>query len=147
MKAKIVNVKAAKVMGMVYKGKNLNGEIPAMWTIFNKRYVELKNADLQVFYGLCYGYESNGDFSYMAGLAVDLIADIPNGMEVVELPAGKYAAFTFKDHISKMGEFWDAIYKIYLPENNLKPLQGMTFELYDERFPINGECDIYIPVE
>ena len=146
MKAQVISLKSAKVIGMVYKGKNQSGEIPAMWEIFNKRYMEIKNSDMRVFYGLCYGYESNGDFSYMAGLAVDPISEIPNGMEVVELPAGKYAAFTFKDHISKIGEFWDAIYKIYLPENDLKPLPGMTFELYDDRFQLNGECDIYIPV-
>lgn len=55
--------------------------------------------------------------------------------------------FTFKDHVSKMPDFFDQIYKVYLPENNLKPDFAMSFELYDDRFPKTGECDLYIPIK
>lgn len=146
MKAKIVTLEKTKVMGIVYRGKNENNEIPEMWNVFNKRFKEIPNPDMRAFYGLCYGFENGGSFAYMAGLAVDQFETIPNGMEVVERPGGKYAVFTFKDKLEKIGQFWDEIYKTYLKENELTPMTGMTFELYDERFEKTGECDIYIPV-
>lgn len=147
MEAKVVNLKSEKVIGLVYRGPNQNGEIPAMWEVFNTRFKEIINPDLTKFYGLCYDCDMPGSFAYMAGLAVSEVTQLPEGMELQELPAGKYAIFTFKDPISKIGEFWDAIYKTGLKENGLEAVNGMTFELYDERFHQTGECDIYIPVK
>lgn len=147
MKCQIIELKPTKVIGIVYKGKNANGEIPEMWNVFNIRFKEIKNPDMSKFYGLCYDLSTAGAFTYMAGLGVDTVEEIPNGMELQEIPGGKYAIFTFKDHISQIGTFWDEIYKVGLKANNLEPLNSMTFELYDERFQLNGECDIYIPVK
>lgn len=150
MNCKVVELKPAKVIGMVYQGKGEGGEIPAMWQVFNVRYKEVKNPDLFKFYGLCYGYQDDGAFSYMSGVGIiagdDKVAEIPSGMSLQEIPGGKYAVFTFKDDISKIGLFWNDIYQKGIPENQLKPLNGMTFELYDERFEENGTVDIYIPI-
>ena len=146
----VVELKPAKVIGMVYQGKGEGGEIPAMWEVFNVRYKEVSNPDESKFYGLCYGYQEGGAFSYMSGIGIvpgdDKITEIPSGMSLQEIPGGKYAVFTFKDDISKIGLFWDEIYQKGIPENQLKPLNGMTFELYDERFQQNGIIDIYIPI-
>ena len=146
----VVELKPAKVIGMVYQGKGEGGEIPAMWEVFNVRYKEVSNSDESKFYGLCYGYQEGGAFSYMSGIGIvpgdDKTTEIPSGMSLQEIPGGKYAVFTFKDDISKIGLFWDEIYQKGIPENQLKPLNGMTFELYDERFQQNGIIDIYIPI-
>lgn len=145
MKAKIVNLKSQTTLGLVYKGANTNGEIPAMWQVFNARFSELKPKN-NTCYGLCYMDPLDQSFAYMACAAVDTIEDIPDGMETMVIPEGKYAVFTFSDHISQIKPFWDQIYQTYLPENQLIPLNQMSFELYDERFMQNGSCDIYIPV-
>jgi len=147
MKYQLIELKPTKVIGMVYRGANSKGEIPEMWNVFNVRFKDIKNPDLTKFYGLCYDFSMDGGMAYMAGLGVDTVEEIPNGMEVQEIPGGKYAVFTFTEHISKIGAFWDEIYKVGLKENNLEPLNSMTLELYDERFQLNGECDIYIPVK
>ena len=107
MNCNVVELKPAKVIGMVYQGKGEGGEIPAMWQVFNVRYKEVKNPDLFKFYGLCYGYQDDGAFSYMSGVGIiagdDKVAEIPSGMSLQEIPGGKYAVFTFKDDISKIG--------------------------------------------
>ncbi len=146
MKCKIKNVAATKVIGMEYRGNNENNEIPKLWEVFMKKYTEIKTDTPQLMYGLCYDYEDTGIFTSLVGMSVNNITDIPSGMVLKEIPARDYAVFTFKDHISKIGEFWNAIYQDYLPENGLIPDFGMSFELYDERFAKTGECDIYIPI-
>ena len=147
MKCQLIQLEPTKVIGMVYRGQNANGEIPEMWNVFNVRFKEVKNPDLTKFYGLCYDCDMDGGMTYMSGLGVQSVEEIPNGMELQEIPGGKYAIFTFKDHISKIGAFWDEIYKTGLKDNNLEPINSMTFELYDDRFSKTGECDIYIPVK
>ncbi len=145
MSVKIVTLEAQKAVGLVYRGQNENGEIPRLWDVFNGRYKELKPSS-PVCYGLCYMDSEDNSFAYMAGVSVSDLETVPEGMEVTSIPAGHYAVFTFTEHISKIKEFWDEIYTRYLPENSLVPLNQMSFELYDERFQQNGECDIYIPV-
>lgn len=145
MSIKMVSLEAQTAVGLVYRGQNENGEIPALWDIFNGRYKEIKS-NSNVCYGLCYMDSDDRSFAYMAGLTVAQLETVPEGMEVITIPAGNYAVFTFTDHISKIKGFWDEIYTRHLPENGLVPLNQMSFELYDERFQQNGECDIYIPI-
>lgn len=144
MKAKIVNLEAQKAVGMVYRGMNENGEIPALWQVFNKRYNTLSPSN-NACYGLCY-MDADNNFAYMAGVTVDDLASIPEDMEVATIPGGKYAVFTFTDHISQIKGFWDRIYTEFLPQQGLVATEAMSFELYDGRFSVNGELDIYIPV-
>lgn len=144
----MVEVKTLEVqtaVGMVYRGPNNSGEIPALWQVFNSRYQELKPNNGNC-YGLCYMDTRDGGFAYMAGVTVDQLTAIPEGMETIVIPGGKYAIFTFKDHISKIKDFWQQIYTELLPQAQLVPREAMSFELYDERFQNNGECDIYIPI-
>lgn len=142
---KIIELKDQLAVGMVYKGNNEKGEIPALWNVFNARYGELHPIS-NACYGLCYMDPIDGGFAYMAGVAVKDIQAVPEGMETLVIPGGKYAVFTFTDHISKIKDYWDQIYREFLPQNKLQPLDAMSFELYDERFHQNGECDIYIPI-
>ncbi len=147
MNYKMIDFPAKKVVGMEYAGQNENQEIVGLWDAFMKRYQEVKGIHTQIMYGLCYDYEEGGAFSYLAAVEVDEMESMPEGMKLMSIPARTYAVFTFSDHLSKIGEFWDKIYAEYLPANNLKPEFGMSFELYDERFGKSGEFDIYVPIQ
>lgn len=147
MEHKIIEFPAKKVVGMVYTGKNAHQEIAELWKVFMTKYTEVEGSNSDIMYGLCYDYSEDGQFSYLAGVEVDSLVNLPAGMKLKEIPKRNYAVFTFKDHVSKMGAFWDKIYQEYLPANNLTPDFAMSFELYDDRFPKTGECDIYIPLK
>jgi AraC family transcriptional regulator len=147
MDAKVVTVDSFKIIGLEYFGKNLNGEIPALWTVFNQRDVEIKNGLPGGCYGVCSEMNAEGEFSYVACLKVSQVEAIPTGMVTKEVPSGKYAMFTFKDHLSKLGEFYDNIYGVWMAELGFQHEMRPDFEHYDDRFMKNGEFDIYIPIQ
>lgn len=147
MDKRVVMVDEFKVIGLEYFGKNLNGEIPALWSVFNQREEEVKNALPGGCYGVCSEMNKDGEFSYIACVKVSHIDAIPTGMVVKQVPTGKYAIFTFKEELSKLGEFYGNIYAIWMMELGLTHDDRPDYEHYDDRFMKNGEFDIYIPIQ
>ncbi|MBF4695721.1 GyrI-like domain-containing protein [Fusibacter ferrireducens] len=147
MNYQMVSFESKKIVGMAYTGKNQNSVLVDLWKVFMKRYQEVEHTASEVMYGISYDYSGDGKFSYLAGVEVDTVTQLPNGMILKEIPGRKYAVFTFRDQLSKMPAFFDQIYNVYLPENNLTADLDISFEYYDERFSKTGECDIYIPVK
>lgn len=147
MECKVVSVSSKKVIGMEYRGKNENGEIPKLWEVFMQKYTQIKTPSPENMYGLYYDYDETGTFTSFAGMETSEVTAIPEGMVLREIPEGDYAVFTFKGHISEIGAFWQKIYTQYMAENKLTPDYGLSFELYDERFGKSGECDIYVPIK
>ena len=77
-------------------------------------------------------------------------AEIPAGFVRLEVPAARYAVFTFNDHISRIGPFLDKVFGEWFPATGLSRASAPEFEFYDHRFDGatgNGEVDYYIPVE
>lgn len=147
MEAKVTMVEAFNVIGLEYFGKNQNGEIPALWAVFNQLDEEIPNAIPGDCYGVCSEMNSEGEFSYVACVKVSEIGDLPEGMVTKHVPTGKYAIFTFKDEMSKLGDFYGNIHNQWLKAQGLMYEPRPDFELYDDRFMKNGEFDIYIPVK
>ena len=144
MEKKIVTLEDFTVVGMECNG--LQEEMTALWDVFNEREKEIDTPFNGVCYGLSYDMTANGQFKYMAGMKVAAVNHLPAGMKAKQIQGGKFAVFTFKDDVSKMGQFFEAIYKEYLPSLGLIPDNRTWFEYYDERFFRNGECDIYAAI-
>ncbi|MBC8125031.1 MAG: AraC family transcriptional regulator [Candidatus Kapabacteria bacterium] len=105
-------------------------------------------------YGTCIdmfaGEDGDAGFVYMAGVEVDPEAPSPEGLTTVVAPAGKYAMFTFDEHISKFPEFIDAVWSKYFPASGYTKRKALDFERYDERWnPVTGSgpVDYYIPID
>ena len=83
MEPKIETKPAFTVVGLKYYGKNENNEIPKLWAKANPRMHEIKHivTSPDAAYGICGDMVENGNFSYLAGLAVSSIEDIPEGMD------------------------------------------------------------------
>jgi AraC family transcriptional regulator len=89
-------------------------------------------------------------FVYMAAVEVLPSAAEHEGMTTVVAPAGRYAVFTFDDHISKFSEFVDAVWRDHFPASGLTRRSAPDFERYDERWDPEtgtGPVDYFIPVE
>lgn len=125
------------------------GAIPSLWQAFNERGEEVDAATDAAAYGVCHSVDDQGRFSYVAGLETRQDAGIPKGMERISIPAGRYAVFTHKSHISEIGNTVYTIWNKSLPDLGLNHRMAPDFERYDSRFDPKtgrGDVEIWIPV-
>ena len=84
---------------------------------------------------------------YMAGMAVEGLAEIPDGLEEIVLSAARYAIFDAT--VSTFGQVYDEIYSRWLPSSPYEyDIAGADFEYYPPN-TMNGESatQIYIPIK
>ncbi|KYK32318.1 MAG: hypothetical protein AYK19_03325 [Theionarchaea archaeon DG-70-1] len=147
MEPEIKSKSVFTVVGMKYRGKNENNEVPQFWDKFVPRMNEIKHA-VGPAYGVMDNYdEKSGEFDYVAGLEVDSTADIPKGMVSMDVPERTYAVFTCT--LPTLFEAFQHAYKTWLPQSGYKRAEGPEFEFYDENFnpeDENSKMYIYIPV-
>lgn len=154
MEPKIVQNESFYVIGLEYYGANKNGEIPAMWEEFISRIGEIPNqVNSSSTYGVCSPVEEmtdDSEFSYIAGVEVSSIKEIPQGMTGKNVPANQYAVFTHKGSTELLGQTYEYIFGTWLPNSGYEPVLAPDFELYDERFDPSSEDSemfIYIPIK
>ena len=145
--APIKHVDAFQVVGLEYFGKNEQGEISALWPVFNERCEDIAHAVNDGAYGVCSEMDKEGRFSYVCSMKVSQATDIPEGMITKHVPAGHYAVFTFEGPLSDLGAFYGNIYNVWLKELGYTYDMRPDFEHYDDRFMSTGAFDIYIPVK
>ena len=150
MEPKIVDRPAFTVVGVKYHGKNENNEIPQMWQAFGPWAAKIQHI---VNPSICYGISANmdqstGEFDYIAGVEVDSVADIPEGMVTWDLPGGTYAVVTCT--LPTIGETFQYIYHTWLPQSGYQCTGTPDYELYDEKFDPqdpSSTFDLYIPIK
>ncbi len=130
-------------------------EIAKLWQTFESRRHEIEDIDPKFSLGICLEQhpdipiEDGDKFIYIAAYSVSSDEKIPDGMNAVTIPAGKYAVFTHRGPIDKMTQTVNYIWGTWIPRNSDKVRKGPDFEYYDDRFnpqTLEGEVDIYIPV-
>ena len=148
MEPELKSKPAFTVVGMKYRGKNENNEVPQLWARFQSRMREIKHIAGPA-YGVMDNYdEKTGEFDYVAGFEVDSAADIPEGMVSVAVPEQTYAVFTCT--LLTLAKTFEYSYKTWLPQSGYQRLSGPEFELYDESFNLIDETSkmyVYIPVQ
>lgn len=154
MEPKIIEKDKFMVVGMKYYGSNNNNEIPELWKRFNPRMNEIKNVIKgNVAMGMCEFVENLTDeskFTYFACQEVSSLEDIPKEMEGLTVKKNKYAVFTHKGSVDRLGDTYEYIHGSWLPRSEYEPAKSHDFEHYDERFnpgDENSELDIYIPIK
>jgi predicted transcriptional regulator YdeE/nitroreductase len=150
MEPKIVERGAFTVVGLKYRGKNENNEIPQLWQALGPRVYAIKN---MVGDHVAYGISANmdretGEFDYIAGFGVTSAEDVPEGMIAFEIPSAWYAIFSTT--LPKIGETFQKAYQTWLPQAGCEPTGGPELEVYDERFNVQdptSEFDLYVPIK
>ncbi len=141
------------VVGMEYIGKNENEEVSVLWNNFIPRSSEIANAcEPGVFYGVCSRIENSpdGSWSYVAGVEVSCLDEIPEGMVGRTVPRSTYAVFVHRGHLAALGATWSGIYHEWLPNSGYRPAADWAFECYDERFDAHSpfsELDVFVPIK
>jgi AraC family transcriptional regulator len=153
MQPKIVERQAFHVVGMTQRftpGK-IDG-IPALWDRFILRAGEIEGIVPGVHYGIGADDRRPGDpgFLYTAGAGVTSLGPVPEGMNVITVPAGRYAVFTHRGPVTHFAKTIVSVWNHWLPASGHKARHAPDFECYDARFKMNSpdsEVDLYIPIE
>ena len=122
-----------------------------MWDRFIPRIPEIKHLaeGPEISYGVCAEEQGTGLTDYVAGLPVQQLADIPEGMVGREVPAQTYVVMPAHG-LEDIGPTYNRILNEWLPNSGYQPGDGPDFELYPETFDPNdpeSRIDIYFPIK
>lgn len=133
-----------------YAPADTGRDIPKQWMTFAPHIGHVPGQVApKVSYGVVTGMGADGKLEYVCGVEVANFDQIPEDWARVTLGSQQYAVFTHRDHVSKTGETWKAIYSQWLPQSGYQEVHAPSFELYDQRFHPEtgtGEFEIWIPV-
>jgi len=154
MEARIVRRPAFQVIGMAGRFTPTSSRIPELWGRFAPRIHEVPCRRGAHTLGLCMdadpGAVAEACFTYVAGVEVDRVADVPAEMASFTVPANTYAVLTHRGHLSRLPDMVRHVWGSWLPASGYRHVAAPDFEFYDpERFDPgtgDGEVDLYIPV-
>jgi AraC family transcriptional regulator len=160
MTPKVVVVPSFKAIGMEAKfisilspNKTNDIVIPKLWDQYSKRSAEIRNRASSADFGLIYCLDDPESppyqCLYMCAAKVSDASVVPPGMVAREVPEGKYAVFTHKGTLDKLGHAMKYIHGSWIPNSGYDLDNRPELEVYDERFQLNSEdseLDIYIPI-
>lgn len=85
-----------------------------------------------------------------AGLIVADDAPIPDGVEAVLIPGGRYAKYTYLGSYAGLGEAWGRLVGEWLPQSGYRFGPGTTYEIYRnscQDVPVEElRTDLYLPL-
>ncbi len=150
MDYKIVKKEAFKVVAKTKMFKECNSAkgIPEFWTEYYNSGLQEKVCGM---IGICaQAKEGCTDWKYGIGCEEKLIKRIPEGFEVLEIPAYTWAIFKcvgpMPDAIQDM---WKKVYSEWLPQANYELISDYDIELYTEGNiqAADYQSEIWIPVK
>ncbi len=150
MKYSIVEKKGFIIVGMKYYGNNSNNEIDELWKTFNQRIEEITT---RVQINVVFGYDtwtkeiaSTGKFTYYAAVAVSDDSCIPDGMEIIKIPANKYAVFELDKNVPDFDKAVKNVYREVMPKEGLKLNGNYDYE-HTEDIENKNIILFHVPVE
>ena len=117
-------------------------KVPALWESTIEE-IGSRMFGIETF-GVSFNFDG-GTMDYLVGIEDDGDAD---GLDRIELPAGRYAVFEHDRHISSIGETWQGIFDQWAPSSGVTFREGPEFELYQADFHPEkpGGVTIWVPV-
>ena len=125
--------------------------IPAQWAVYNETELRAPSPTPVDCYGIAYGFApATGDFDYLCGQELTPGAAVPEGFAKIALPAGRWARFVSKGHITTVQAAWGEVYNHWASQPGCGPRTGPRVEYYPPAFDGmtgNGGYELWIPVE
>jgi AraC family transcriptional regulator len=145
-------------VGKIFERGNTQGIGDLLWPRLMKRFNEIpnklgKDGDSYITYGICNEIwkenQIQDHFNYYAGVEVEKDSVPPEGMELLHLPAQKYAVFTHHGSIQDLSLTNQYIWGAWLPQSGYELAPASDLEIYPAAFkPDSNECEIelWIPL-
>jgi AraC family transcriptional regulator len=154
MEARIVRKPSFAVIGMGRRFMPTSTHIPELWGRFVPRIHEVPHRRGLHTLGVCVdadpGTVDEVGFTYVAGVEVERVDALPDGMLVITVPANTYAVLTHRGHISRLPDTVKHVWGRWLPASGYHHVPAPDFELYDpERWDPgtgDGDVDLYVPI-
>jgi AraC family transcriptional regulator len=127
-----------------------NAGIPSQWNRFAPHMDHIVNEVPGVSFGVVYNVDGANNFDYLCGVEVTQFPSEPSEFTRLPIPAGTYAVFEHRDHISSIQATFTAIWERGLAEAGVKAADAPMFERYDKRFDPRtglGGLEIWVPIK
>ncbi|MGO4287090.1 AraC family transcriptional regulator [Bosea sp. TAB14] len=124
--------------------------IPALWQRFALHIGHVPGQLGYTTYGVSLNCDDNGNFDYIAGVAVSDFDNLPAEFARTRVPAQIYAIFEHRGHVTAIKQTYEAIWRDWLPKSGRKPADGPTLERMDQRFDPatgNGVLEIWLALQ
>ena len=131
-----------------YSHEHIEG-IPAQWQRFAPHMDKIPARVGWTSYGVCFNFDGTGGFDYMCAVEVSDTASLPEPLTYLPVAEQHYAVFTHRDHFSKIGQTWNAIYNDWPTASGHALVRAPQFEVYGEDFNPQagtGVVEIWIPI-
>jgi predicted transcriptional regulator YdeE len=97
-----------------------------------------------------YASDRDGEYTFVIGARVDSAAQVPPGMVVMKIPAGRYAVFTSdRGPVEKIVfETWQRVWSVPKSSPGGDRAYATDFEVYDRRAanPRDAQVDIHVGI-
>jgi AraC family transcriptional regulator len=124
--------------------------IPSQWVDYNSAGLRAPSPKPEDYYGVAWGFNAaTGTFDYLCGQEMTAGTAVPQGFAKVTLPAGRWARFATKGHISTMQSAWGEVYNHWSGQPGCAPRSGPSVEYYPPAFNgMTGEggYELWVPV-
>ncbi|TLF45878.1 GyrI-like domain-containing protein [Maribacter aurantiacus] len=155
MTPRIVESKARKLIGVSRSMSILTNRTAELWSGFRQRvseislrvspdFISLQNYPEDYFRH----FDPKKSFEKWAAVEVLEVSNIPQGMQFLELPTGKYAVFEYKG-ASNDPRIFQYIYNEWLPTSRYRLDHRTHFEVLGEKYKNNdpnSEEQIWVPI-
>lgn len=145
---KIVGIKTAT--SKAYESHADTAKIPALWQTFFSEDIEqqiLNAVEQGTIFGVYTGYDSDhrGNYHVIVGNEVRAMDSIPDDMEIIDIPSGRYLVFSQRGEVPAIiYSMWEYIWDYFSNEGQYQRLYTTDFELY--RKDDTSRVDIYIAI-
>lgn len=124
--------------------------IVAQWQRFAPYMGKLSGQVGRKAYGVCYNGDETGNFDYLCGVEVASLAGLDPELSGVSIPEQRYAVFSHRGPLSRLGETFAAIWNEWLPGSGHQAAKSPSFELYPEDFDPQTNpkgVEIWVPIK
>jgi AraC family transcriptional regulator len=158
MQPQITILSAKKLVGNKLKMSVINDRTMELWQSFMPRRKEITNVEnnflysVQVFESEKYfdQFSPEIEFEKWATVEVAEFTNIPENMEMLEIPEGDYAVFNYKGPANAALPFFQYIFQDWIPESEYSVDNRPHFALMGEKYRGNNpdsEEEIWVPVK
>lgn len=133
-----------------YRFASSNG-IQGQWLRFGASMSSISGRIGSATYGVILPVPGFADgFDYLAGVEVPGTENLPHELSHEQVPAGQYAVFEHRGHVSDIKAAWDTVWTRWLPQSGLEVVDTpILFEEYGADFDpqkAEGVVGLWVPV-
>jgi AraC family transcriptional regulator len=125
-------------------------KIPQQWEKFAPRIGKVPGQIGKTSYGVCWNHRADCGFDYLSGVQISDATNLPGDLTQVRIPAGRYAVFTHRKHVSAIAQTIDAIMNKWFPNSGRQAANTPNFERYGEEYDPQtgmGGFEIWMPIK